>query len=262
MSGQHCQKAMLTRPPRHDRPGAYGVQLPPSIDFVPLILQTTDLKALAANASYHSLLGYNEPDGDVAVDVDFAINTWPDVVATGKRIGSPASANPVLYESSWLQAFMNGIKAKGSHVDFIAMHHGSPDGNVTAFKEYLENTHEKFGLPIWVTEWNWVIKGGDSPVLPSDEDQGGNSLQSALRRLQVDMFWRLFNSYTYISKINEDYLEWCSATVTFRALYPVSTIKCFSIIPLQSLSRGNSKCQRFFVHTLPFHSKEQRHSSS
>lgn len=46
------------------------------------------------------------------------------------------------------------------------MHHGSPDGNVSHFKEYLETTHEKFGLPIWVTEWNWA-----NDPMPSDEDQ-------------------------------------------------------------------------------------------
>ena len=165
---------MLTWYFRHDQPGAYGVQLPDSIDFVPLINATTDLKALAANQSYHSLLGFNEPDGDVAVDVNVAIDTWPSVVATGKRIGSPSSANPIMYESSWMQEFMKGIAAKGSHVDFIAMHHGSSDGNVTAFQEYLENTYKTWGLPIWVTEWNYVIKAGSPStpaVVPSDEDE-------------------------------------------------------------------------------------------
>lgn len=153
---------------------------------------------MAANSSYHSLLGYNEQDGDVGVDVDFAINTWPSVVATGKRIGSPSSANPVLYESSWLQKFMAGIAAKGSHVDFIAMHHGSPDGNVTAFQEYLENTHQKYNLPIWVTEWNWVIKSGDPPVLPSDEDQV-RYMQDAVKMMNgLDFVER----YSFIGALN------------------------------------------------------------
>ena len=78
------------------------------------------------------------------------------------------------------------------------MHHGSPDGNVTAFQEYLENTYKAFGKPIWVTEWNWVVKGGDPPVLPSDEDQV-RYMQDAVKMMNgLDYVER----YSFIGALN------------------------------------------------------------
>lgn len=55
-------------------------------------------------------------------------------------------------EGGW---FDESMKA-GSHLDFIALHHYSPDGDVAAFREYVEAVYAKYKLPIWVTEWAYI----------------------------------------------------------------------------------------------------------
>lgn len=93
--------------------------MPSGIDLVATINVQSDLTALKSS-SYKEMIGYNEPDasGGPAVDKNTAIENWPAVVVTGKRIGSPAPANTNLKAGDWFYDFMSGIAAKGSHVDF------------------------------------------------------------------------------------------------------------------------------------------------
>ncbi|KAI9696402.1 MAG: hypothetical protein M1836_005680 [Candelina mexicana] len=144
-------------------------------DLVPMINPSSDLGALKAS-SYKEILGYNEPDAGNEpdsghVDVQAAIKQWPDVVATGKRVGSPASATLEDMQGGWFDQFMTGIAKAGSHVDFICLHHYSPDGDISKFRSYIERVYAKYKLPIWVTEWSYINYSTNPPSVPSTDAQ-------------------------------------------------------------------------------------------
>lgn len=106
------------------------------------------------------LLGYNEPDhkDQSNLTVDQAIAGWPDLLATGLRLGSPAVSDGGL---GWLYAFMEKADAAGLRVDFVAVHYyrsyshpGDPKGAAAQFYNYLKQIHDRTKRPIWITEFN------------------------------------------------------------------------------------------------------------
>ena len=108
----------------------------------------------------NTVLGYNEPDqaSQANLLVGDAIYSWPDLLGTGLRVGSPAPSDGG--RSSWLYPFITQADAAGLRVDFCAVHyyqsHNPADAAGCASQMYSflldvwNNTHR----PIWVTEWN------------------------------------------------------------------------------------------------------------
>lgn len=98
-----------------------------------------------------NLLGFNEPDHvqQANMTVDQAIKLWPQLQATGLRLGAPATVNVT---SPWLKEFMAKAKTRGLRVDFMTMHcYAWP--NVDSFLGKVRTLHELYGKPIWVTEY-------------------------------------------------------------------------------------------------------------
>lgn len=132
----------------------------PDASFVPMIwddksVTSAKLEAIAA-ASGNVLLGFNEPDNPTQgnMSVAQAIDLWPQLMATGKKLGSPATTTgQALGEGTWLDRFMDAALAKDYRVDFIAVHYYPETPDIDAFKSWLVALHEKYGKPIWVTEW-------------------------------------------------------------------------------------------------------------
>jgi hypothetical protein len=134
-----------------------------SSEFVPMIWGSSDVNSALldyiARSSAETLLGFNEPDhlDQANMSVDEALALWPELMSTGKRLGSPGTTpEGALGERSWLGRFMKGAENKGYQVDFIAVHYYTVNVDVGAFKTFLHNLHEAYGLPIWVTEWALV----------------------------------------------------------------------------------------------------------
>ncbi len=106
------------------------------------------------------LLGYNEPDNSVEANiaVSDAIWSWPDLLGTGLRVGSPAPTDGG--RSSWLYPFVQQADAADLRVDFVAVHYywcynpSNPSGAATQMYNFLKEVHDNTGRPIWVTEWN------------------------------------------------------------------------------------------------------------
>jgi fibronectin type 3 domain-containing protein len=106
------------------------------------------------------LLGYNEPDSvsQANIAVGDALWSWPDLLATGLRVGSPAPTDGG--RSSWLYPFMQGADAADLRVDFVAVHYywcydpANPSGAATQMYNFLNEVHNNTGRPIWITEWN------------------------------------------------------------------------------------------------------------
>lgn len=98
-----------------------------------------------------NLLGFNEPDlaSQANMTVANALKYWPKLEATGLRLGSPACIKPT---SPWLDEFMAGAKRSGLRVDFVTMHcYAWP--NAEDFLNKVTMLYEKYGKPIWVTEY-------------------------------------------------------------------------------------------------------------
>ena len=127
--------------------------------FVPMVRDAGDLKenahryvteALPVTQAEH-LLGFNEPDhkSQAAMSTGKAIDLWPQLEAFGLRLGSPATVKP---DAWWMGEFMRKAKKKGLRIDFIPVHiYGWP--NAEDFLRKLNKVHDKYGLPIWVTEY-------------------------------------------------------------------------------------------------------------
>lgn len=104
-------------------------------------------------ADYPALLGYNEPnwEGQAEMSVEEALQYWPMLEETGLRLGSPATTGRSGLD--WTIEFMNGARARGYRIDFLALHwYGdcSGSGDLKAFLDY----YDAFAMPMWLTEWS------------------------------------------------------------------------------------------------------------
>ncbi len=116
----------------------------------------------------NTLVGYNEPDSSSQANIAVAdaLWSWPDLLATGQRVGSPACTDGGV--SSWLLPFMSGIagapanenNAAGLRVDFVAQHYywaadpSNPSACASQMYNFLLNIWNNTHKPIWITEWN------------------------------------------------------------------------------------------------------------
>lgn len=147
---------------------------PDGVEFVPMIWgrdSVTDATLARAASEGTTLLGFNEPDlaEQSAMSVEEALAAWPRLEATGMRLGSPAVAWGGDTPGGWLDRFMAGARAEGRRVDFITLHwYGSDfsDAAVGHFLGYVDAVHERYGLPVWVTEYGLMNFGG-SPRYPT-----------------------------------------------------------------------------------------------
>lgn len=127
--------------------------------FTPMIWGANDMKYVRAPGFFGSedtLLTFNEPDNrdQANLSVSQALSYWPELMATGMRLGSPATTTAeTLGTGSWLDSFMTQAEAKGYRVDFVAVHYYSTNPSVAEFKAFLEKVYEAYDRPIWVTEW-------------------------------------------------------------------------------------------------------------
>ena len=158
---------------------AGGISSPRGVRFVPLIWGTADVNAgtlsqVRGEGPY--LLGFNEPD--LAAQSNMtpaqALSLWPQLMATGMRLGSPAVAGDAVTPGGWLDQFMSGAAARGYRVNFITLHWYGADfatgPAVSQLEGYLQAVHARFHKPIWLTEFALANFGG-SPQTPTRRQQ-------------------------------------------------------------------------------------------
>ena len=131
----------------------------PANNFIPMIWSDgTNMDAnikkvmdqLSLTGTKH-LLGFNEPDfaEQANMTTGEAVAAWAKLEATGLRLGSPATIKPNAW---WMDTFMTKAKAANLRIDFVTMHcYGWP--NADDFLRKVDTLHEKWGLPVWVTEY-------------------------------------------------------------------------------------------------------------
>ena len=156
------------------------ITTPLGVKFVPMIWGPTEVtpeKLSQAKSEGHILLGFNEPDNTSQADmsVEQALDLWPQLMATGMALGSPAVTSGAATPGGWLDQFMAGAKARGYRVNFIAVHwYGSSFDTPTAVQQlqsYLQSVYDRYHLPIWLTEFALVNFEGSTPVYPTPAQQ-------------------------------------------------------------------------------------------
>ncbi|CAE6428327.1 unnamed protein product [Rhizoctonia solani] len=141
------------------------VQPPPNLEYVPMLWGGKDVSAFAkavtrasvASNGWTHVLGMNEPQEPSQSNMSpaDAANMWKTYLEPLKagnpnlRLGSPApSSRPNGIQ--WIYDFLGNCNG-GCTVDFIALHYY--DVNATDFIRHINEYHDAFQRPIWVTEW-------------------------------------------------------------------------------------------------------------
>lgn len=109
---------------------------------------------LQKNARPVSLMGFNEPDGakQANMSIDLAIRRWPRLEGMEIPLVSPG---PVNAPNDWITGFYDQATARGYRIDYTNMHwYKSPSSS--ALINQLQNVHNTYGRPIWLTEFSAV----------------------------------------------------------------------------------------------------------
>ena len=183
--------------------GTNNDAMPADAEFVPMIWdENVDTRANLDKVKTEgkTLLGFNEPDmaEQANMTVEQALQLWPDLQATGMRLGSPAVAYGGDTEGGWLDSFMKGAKEKKLRVDFITVHwYGGDFSDAAAgqFMGYVKAVHDRYNLPIWVTEYG-LMNFGTNPVSYPNATQLSKFITESTKQLQAASY---VERYAYFS---------------------------------------------------------------
>ncbi|MEU8086143.1 sigma-70 family RNA polymerase sigma factor [Micromonospora sp. NPDC049101] len=157
-----------------------GISTPRGVTFVPMIRGAENVTAAElarAKAAGPDLLTFNEPDlpEQANMTVEQALDLWPQLMATGSRLGSPAVAWGAPDPQGWLDRFMTGAQARGHRVDFVTLHwFGADFTSATAvdqLRQYLQAVYQRYRKPIWLTEFALIRFDSGRQQFPSQEQQ-------------------------------------------------------------------------------------------
>jgi hypothetical protein len=127
------------------------------LEFAPMlwgVKQIADFQRLVKPGYAKTALGFNEPnhDGQASIDPGYGATLWRQYMeplkASGYRLVSPAVTSAPSGKT-WLQNFFRSCG--GCHVDAVAVHWYGTDPQ--AFIAYVQDFHNTFNKPIWVTEF-------------------------------------------------------------------------------------------------------------
>jgi hypothetical protein len=167
-------------------PSHSGITTPGGTSFVPMIWgagAVTKSNLADVRREGHYLLGFNEPDnaGQANMPVSQALSLWPQLMATGMTLGSPAVASGAATPGGWLARFMSGAKSRRYRVNFITVHWYGADFTtgpaVQQLESYLQAIYARYHLPIWLTEFALANFGG-VPSSPTESQQAAFVTQS------------------------------------------------------------------------------------
>jgi lysophospholipase L1-like esterase len=102
------------------------------------------------------IIGYNEPwAGFANVSPSQALDGYAALQSLPNRLAAPSvSSMPEGLSAGWMDAFMNGVAARGYRIDVMNVHYYWPTPDLVNFRSFLDRWHTRYGpLPIIVTEW-------------------------------------------------------------------------------------------------------------
>ncbi|WP_299668326.1 glycosyl hydrolase [uncultured Polaribacter sp.] len=139
-------------------------------------------------------MAYNEPDNDDQsnMTVDRAIEKYPELLASGLRLGSPANTDGAKGEA-WRNEFMTKAEAAGLRVDYIVVHYYKKTSPAN-FYNWLKAIHDKWKRPIWIKEFNY---GATWTAQPASNTAAGNGLISYMNMLDNTDFVERYAVFTW-----------------------------------------------------------------
>ncbi|BCU79488.1 hypothetical protein llg_42030 [Luteolibacter sp. LG18] len=159
-----------------------------------------------ARGSLH-LLGYNEPDrpDQAKLTVDEAIASWPELMATGLRLGAPAPSDGGL---NWLYQFIDKADQKGLRVDFVPVHYyravadpNDPRAAAEQFRAFLDGIHKRVKRPLWITEWNNGANWTTAPD-PNPKQQAA-AVEKMIEMLDQTPYVERYAIYNWVEAVRE-----------------------------------------------------------
>jgi hypothetical protein len=177
-------------------------------EFVPMIWGAYDVGAAAGLADAQgaqALLTFNEPDNaeQSGLSVAEAIELWPQLLATRRRLGSPAAtAGETLGPQSWLGQFMAEAERRDYRVDFIAVHYYPTTPDVEKFRAFVTDIHQQYGRPIWVTEWALADWEDQTRFSAAEEAVFFSAAAQMLDKLPFVERHAWFGTYTHLGGCN------------------------------------------------------------
>jgi hypothetical protein len=134
-----------------------GVSSTQDIEYVPMRSKSNWPDYANINNKQNSMhvLGFNEPDkADQAnMTVTDAIAQWPELMASGLRLGAPASSDAST-GLDWVYNFIDRADALNYRVDYVAVHYYKGGWTASQLYNWLKGIYDRTRRPIWVTEWN------------------------------------------------------------------------------------------------------------
>ena len=130
--------------------------------FLSDIIQNRGVKTTA-------LLGFNEPEipEQANLSIDEAVELWKQIVLPAKnkfgvKLGSPGMSSDVSRSKPWLSSFLHRLNGEDG-IDFLVVHwYGR---QFTDMKNFLEDMHQTYRLPVWVNEFACSTMGnGEASV--------------------------------------------------------------------------------------------------
>lgn len=148
----------------------YPEGLPAGIEFTPMLWGDSpnpakreqkmgDLVRRFNAGEVRHVLGFNEPDQPEQSDmtIERVLELWPELMSIGAPLVSPGCVHP---DRDWMRGFMEEVERKRLRVDAVAVH-SYTGPSVNHFVKRLEQVHQEFGRPIWITEFavgDWEAK--------------------------------------------------------------------------------------------------------
>ena len=156
----------------------------------------------------NQLLGYNEPNSadQSNIAVGDAVWSWPDLLGTGLRLGSPAPTDGGL--NNWLYPFMTQTAAENKRVDFVAVHYyrghsdpANPTGAANQFYNFLLGVYNTTRKPIWITEWNNGANWVSEPDPTFAQQQA--TIAAMLNMLENAHFVERYAIYSWVEEVRQ-----------------------------------------------------------
>ena len=178
--------------------------------FVPMSWSRSDdrtslekMAGIGQNMSFNHLMAFNEPDNSAQsnMTVAQALEAYPKLLASGLRLGAPgveniqySSTTDTFNEDSWIKEFMDGCVARGYRVDFIPAH-DYVRRSKSSFIQRFKGLHDRYNLPIWVTEYNYGNPNMGSADLTVE--QGYTNIKGLTEALEAADFVERYNWYYF-----------------------------------------------------------------
>lgn len=155
--------------------------------------------------TYSAYLKTNNEPGNSAdhgvESVESVLNTWEDLMATGKRLCSPSSHDGSL---NWMREFMNTIDERGWRCDIVDVHCYWPEWNLN---NALKGWYDDYKRPLWISEFVWGASWNHNGIFGAVSDWDSKSEETQQKNYDVmSKVLTNWNSYPYV----ERYAYWNS----------------------------------------------------